>query len=111
MNGDYDVIVNVYIRDGKIMFVGIKIIEGWIVIRECWVLLEGVMVFYYKIKLEEINILGDIVYDIGYYEGCICCVNGEELSWQGKYVIIWKKVEGNWKIYVDIWNRVMELEK
>jgi ketosteroid isomerase-like protein len=111
MNGDYDAIANAYTRDGKIMPAGTKIIEGRTAIRERWVLPEGVTVPYHKIRPEEITILGDTAYDIGYYEGRTRRANGEESSWQGKYVIIWKKVEGDWKIYVDIWNRVTEPEK
>lgn len=111
MNGDYDSIANAYTKDGKIMPTGSKIIEGRTAIRERWVLPEGVSVPYHKIRSTEITIVGDIAYDIGYYEGRTRRASGEESGWQGKYVIIWKKVEGDWKIYVDIWNRVTEPEK
>ncbi len=29
---------------------------------------------------------------------------------QGKYIAIWRKVEGDWKIYSDIWNTSMPAE-
>jgi ketosteroid isomerase-like protein len=34
--------------------------------------------------------------------------DGSEVSWRGKYVIVWHKRQGEWKIYLDIWNRVKE---
>ena len=111
MNGDYDAIANAYTKDGKIMPAGPKIIEGRAAIKERWVLPDGVSVPYHKIKPEEITIIGDTAYDIGYYEGRTRQANEEESSWQGKYVIIWKKIDDDWKIYVDIWNRVTDSEK
>lgn len=111
MNSDYDAIANAYTEDGKIMPAGPKIIEGRAAIKERWILPEGVSVPYHKIMPEEITIIGDTAYDIGYYEGRTRRASGEESGWQGKYVIIWKKVDGDWKIYVDIWNRVSDPEK
>lgn len=111
MNGDYDAIANAYTEDGMIMPAGPKIIKGRAAIRERWVLPDGVSVPYHKIKPEEITIIEDTAYDIGYYEGRTRRADGEESSWQGKYVIIWKKTDGDWKIYADIWNQVADPEK
>lgn len=60
---------------------------------------------FHKITPLEISIWGDEAYDYGYYEGT--STNGNDTSqWRGKYVIIWKKVGGEWKMYLDIWNRI-----
>ena len=32
--------------------------------------------------------------------------DNKEVSWHGKYTIVWKKTDGEWKIYLDIWNNV-----
>lgn len=46
-----------------------------------------------------------MVYDYGYYEGVIKLVDGCFSYWEGKYVIVWKKLkDGDWKMYIDIWN-------
>lgn len=66
---------------------------------------EGVSIKYYKVMFLEIKIIGDFVYDYGYYEGSFSLVKGE-LLFKGKYVIVWKKIEGDWKIYLDIWNNI-----
>ncbi|MEO0584930.1 MAG: nuclear transport factor 2 family protein [Bacteroidota bacterium] len=65
---------------------------------------EGVAITYHKVTPEEIKIIGDEAYDYGYYEGKTKSAERGESSWGGKYVIIWRKVEGEWKIYLDIWN-------
>ena len=59
----------------------------------------------HKITPIELKVWGDEAYDYGYYEGS--STNGQDTSnWKGKYVIIWRKVEGEWKIYLDIWNSI-----
>ncbi|GAB4238486.1 MAG: hypothetical protein Tsb0034_14070 [Ekhidna sp.] len=60
---------------------------------------------YHRITPVEIKVLGNEAYDYGYYEGT--STNGEQTSdWRGKYVIIWRKEDGVWKMYLDIWNRI-----
>jgi ketosteroid isomerase-like protein len=63
-------------------------------------------VLHHKSIPEEIEVMGSTAYDVGYYEGRTKKVNGEEESWRGKYVIVWKKEGGDWKMYLDIWNPV-----
>jgi ketosteroid isomerase-like protein len=43
---------------------------------------------------------------MGYYEGKSLKQDGEEISWKGKYLIVWKKEANDWKMYMDIWNRI-----
>ena len=60
---------------------------------------------FHKITHLEVKVWGDEAYDYGYYEGI--STNGEQTAnWKGKYVIIWRKEGGEWKIYLDIWNRI-----
>ena len=106
INAEYDKIAACYTVDAKIFPSNTKIIEGREKIRQYWVLPEGVRTIAHKTMASEIKIIGDEAYDYGYYEGKTRRANGEEVSWKGKYVIIWKKIDGNWKMYLDIWNRV-----
>ena len=61
---------------------------------------------YHKITALNIEIIGDTAYDHGYYEGRTLNEDGQETSWRGKYVVVWKKVDDNWKMQLDIWNRI-----
>jgi len=106
MSSDYEAIANAYTVDGKIMPDNTDIIEGRDAIKKRWTLPQGVNILYHKILPEEIKILNDHAYDYGYYEGKTKRKDGSEVAWEGKYVIVWKKVNGAWKIYLDIWNRV-----
>lgn len=106
--GDVETLANLYTIDGKILPPGIKIVEGRAAIKEKWILPEGMKTLRHKITPQEIKIIGKYAYDIGYYAGATQQVDGTESTWQGKYVIVWKKVNNDWKIDTDIWNNVSE---
>lgn len=108
MDLDYDAIVNAYTVDGKIFPNNLKILQKKEDILKYWTVGEGTKILHHKIMPEEITVLGDHAYDYGYYEGKTQLKNGDVSEWQGKYVIVWKKVGEEWKMYLDIWNRVTD---
>lgn len=108
MASDYQAIGNAYTKDAKIFPSSTDIIEGRDAIVKYWTPSNGSKISYHKITPEEIKINGDEAYDYGRYEGTTQSSNGTKNSWKGKYVIIWRKVNGQWKIYLDIWNRIGE---
>lgn len=104
VSGDYENLANSYTTDGKIFPGNSDIIEGRTAIKKHWILPEGVKTLRHKVSPKEITVIDETAYDYGYYEGDSQNVNGEKSTFKGKYVIVWKKVEGDWKIYLDIWN-------
>lgn len=103
---DYVKIVESYTEDAKIFPNNLDILEGKEAILNYWTLPEGVQTTHHKLMPSEIKVMDDEAYDYGYYEGKTKRANGEESSWRGKYVVIWRKVDGDWKMYLDIWNAV-----
>ena len=108
VEGDYDAIADSYSEDGKIMPAGARIIEGKEAIKKRWMVTDGSKILNHEINPSEIFFLGNYAYDYGYYNGKTESSDGRISTWKGKYVIVWKKIDGNWKIYLDIWNRVNE---
>lgn len=108
MLGDHDAVTKMYTNNGKIFPNNRKILSGKDSIKTYWTLPEGVKISHHKVTPAEIKIENDIAYDYGYYEGKTQSMDNNESSWQGKYVIIWKKIDKDWKIYLDIWNNVAE---
>jgi ketosteroid isomerase-like protein len=106
MDGDIKSLTACYTTDGKIFPGGSDIIEGLEAIEQKWALPEGVKILLHKVTPSEIRIVKNYAYDYGYYEGETLKANGEKVSWKGKYVIVWRKVGKEWKIYLDIWNNV-----
>lgn len=106
MSGDYDAMAMAYTEDGKIMPNNTRIISGREDIRARWVLPDSMSIKLHEIHPEEIKVLGEHAYDYGYYNGITVNPDGSESAWKGKYVIVWQKVDGEWKMYLDIWNSV-----
>ncbi len=105
-NGEIDKLTNSYTTDGKIFPTGTNIIAGHEAIKKKWTLPEGVKILRHKVTPEEIRIVDNYAYDYGLYAGATLRRDGSESTWQGKYVIVWKKVGDDWKIYLDIWNSI-----
>jgi uncharacterized protein (TIGR02246 family) len=47
---------------------------------------------------------GDYAYAVGTYSMSGAAPDGSEWNDQGKYVAVWKNVDGEWKMATDIWN-------
>lgn len=105
-SSNYEMIGASYTKDAKIFPQRGKIIEGLDGILKYWKLPEGVQTINHKITPIEVTIVEDTAYDYGYYEGTTVKANGEKSSWEGKYVIVWKRVGDDWKMYLDIWNSI-----
>lgn len=108
MDGDIDALVNMYTEDGKIFPNNRKIMSGKTDLKSYWAIPEGIEILHHKVTPTEITIENDTAYDYGYYEGKTLTKDKKEVAWKGKYLIVWKKIDGNWKIFLDIWNNVTE---
>ena len=108
MDGDTKALVDLYTEDGKIFPNNRSILSGKKALATYWTIPEGVKIKHHKTTAEEIKIENDTAYDYGYYEGTTLTKDNKEVSWKGKYVIIWKKIDEDWKIYIDIWNNLSD---
>tara|TARA_R110002073_G_scaffold72537_1_gene177641 strand:- start:672306 stop:672761 length:456 start_codon:yes stop_codon:yes gene_type:complete len=106
MDGNFDALTNFYSSDAKIFPDETDIISGHAAIKKRWTLPKGVKILSHKIYPKEINVINVNAYDYGYYAVTSSDENGNVSSSRGKYVIVWKKVKDDWKIYLDIWNTV-----
>lgn len=106
MNGDIDGLVNMYTDDGKIFPNNRMILAGKEDLKTYWNIPDGVKILHHMVKPEDVIIEGDYAYDYGYYEGKTLTKDKKEVPWQGKYVIVWKRENNDWKIALDIWNNV-----
>ena len=106
MNGNYAELVDLYTEDGKIFPNNKNIISGKKGLTNYWTLPDDVKILHHKVTHSEITIDENFAYDYGVYEGKTLTKDQKEVSWKGKYVIIWKKMDNDWKIYLDIWNKI-----
>lgn len=102
--GNYGALMDAYWDDAVLLPPGRDIIKGKAGITAYWIRNRSFKQLYHKTISEKIEVTGDYALDYGYWfsEGKA----GDKaypLS-SGKYVVIWKKIDGRWKMYQDIWN-------
>lgn len=105
MDGEIALLAEHYSLDASILPPGADIIQGRAAIQKRWELPEGVDILLHKVTPSEIVVKDDTAWDYGYYEGSTKNQKGTS-NWKGKYMIIWKRIDGEWLIYLDIWNRI-----
>ncbi len=105
---DYEAIAKSYTKNAKIFPNNAPIIKGYEAIKKRWSESSGYTPLEHEIIPEEIVIQGNTAHDYGIYKGKNKKDDGTEISYKGKYVVIWKKVNNQWKMYLDIWNRIKE---
>ena len=62
-----------------------------------------------QITVIELSVSEDMAHKVGKYTLTIQPEEGEAISDSGKYVWIWKRVNGSWKVDVLIWNSSLPL--
>ncbi|MEW7291078.1 YybH family protein [Aquimarina sp. 2304DJ70-9] len=105
---DYEAIAKSYTVDAKIFPNNTPIISGYQAIKKRWSGSSGFTPIEHEIIPEEIVILGDTAHDYGIYKGKNKKDDGTIINYKGKYVVVWKKIDGQWKMYLDIWNRIKD---
>ena len=103
---EYQKMADAYTQDGKIMPDGVGIIAGHERIATRWRIPEDRSVVKHVVTPLGIKVIEDTAYDHGYYEGATRMPDGSLVRWTGKYVVVWRKEEGKWKMYLDIWNSI-----
>ena len=99
--GDPGTLANLYTEDAQVFPAHSEPLGGRSAIRDFW---AGVMQMGIKgaaletVQLEE---HGDTAIEVGKYR--LVLGNGAEAD-HGKYVVIWKRMGGQWKLHRDIWN-------
>jgi ketosteroid isomerase-like protein len=104
---DTEAIANAYAADASIFPNGFDIIKGTKDIKSYWTPRSGTTTTFHKIYPVEIVVNGSTAYGHGYYEVSGINDGNPFQGVRGKYVIVWKKLDGQWKIYLDIWNRAV----
>lgn len=103
--GDVDAIVAFYAEDGAFMAPGAEAAVGREAVREAWVALLAIPGLEVTFGPTEIVVAqsGDIAYDIGTYRLAMDTPGGRAED-HGKYLVVWKKVDGQWRAAADMFN-------
>ncbi len=102
---DVKAIANLYTKDGVFLPQNGPMTVGREAIGKAWtglLQLPGVSLTFKPTRIDVSN-AGDMAADIGTYKLSFDGKQGRVQD-QGKYVVVWKKVDGEWKALADIFN-------
>ena len=100
--GDFAVIASLYTDDATAFPPGSTMVKGKAAIAAMW---KGMaeQVGDPKVTTLDVKPLGpSAAREIGTFSLKTKSPTPQEIT--GKYVVVWEKVEGNWKLAADIWN-------
>jgi uncharacterized protein (TIGR02246 family) len=99
--GDAPGMASLYTSEGMLLPTGVEPVKGRQAISHFWQLVMDMGVKNAKLDSVEVEQHGDTAIEVGQY--LLSDAEGKRID-QGKYIVIWKKQDGQWKLHKDIWN-------
>ena len=99
--GDAAGMANLYMEDGQVLPPNSEIVKGKQALQGFWQALMDMGIKEAKLEIVEIEDHGDTAIEVSKYT-----LRGEEgkVLDHGKYIVIWKQEQGQWKLHRDIFN-------
>ncbi len=98
---DASAMAALYTENGQLLPSNSEIITGREQIASFWQQVMNMGIKTAELETLEAEGVGDTAFEVGRYR--LGGVGGETVD-QGKYVVVWKKEDGQWKLHRDIWN-------
>jgi ketosteroid isomerase-like protein len=102
--GDAAAVAAMYTADAQAMPPNEEIVQGRAAIQKLWqgTIDAGFRDFSFEVL--EVEKKGDSIYEVGKYK--LNGADGKQAD-HGKYLVVWKRQGGQWKLHRDIWNSSM----
>jgi ketosteroid isomerase-like protein len=102
--GDAGAIAALYTDDAKLLPPSFPMMTGKEAVQSFW---QGAMnsgVTEAKLETLELESQGNLASEIGRFTLTVQLQGSETTTMTGKYLVVWKNQDENWKLHVDIWN-------
>jgi len=106
--GDAAGLAALYTAEGQLLPGNSDFVTGTQAIQEFWQGAMNMGIKSAKLETMEVEGMGKTAYEVGKYQ---LFAEGDQMLDQGKYIVIWKQVEGEWKLHRDIWTTSMPAQK
>ncbi len=102
--GDAAAVAELYTADALLLPPNSEKIYGKNRINEFWA--GAIKMGATDVTLTSVHVflMGHYTCEIGQYNLTIEPQNVPTIEDKGKYLVIWKEQDGNWKLHIDIWN-------
>jgi uncharacterized protein (TIGR02246 family) len=104
--GDAPNVASLYTAQGQLLPPNSEVVSGRAAIEQVWKSVMGMGIKDARLESVEVDALGDTAVEVGKYT--LRGEGGQVLD-NGKYVVIWKKEDDEWRLHRDIWNSSMPL--
>lgn len=104
--GDAAGVAATYTSDAQMLPPNGKTLSGRAAIQSLWE--EWIKAGFTKLTLTptEVEGIGDTAYEVGTYAS-----TDGKFTDEGKYVVIWRRQQGKWRLFRDIWNTSLPAEQ
>jgi uncharacterized protein (TIGR02246 family) len=102
--GDAAAVAAWYTADATLLPPDSRMTKGRDAIKNFW---QGAMstgVTEAGLETLEVEVRDDLAYEVGRFTMTVRPRGGEAAKLAGKYVVVWKREDGGWRMHVDIWN-------
>jgi uncharacterized protein (TIGR02246 family) len=99
--GDAAALAALYTVDGQTFPPNADVVHGRDAIQAMWQSVIQSGIGSAKLVTREMDSSGDLAWETGNYE---LFTKDNTSADHGKYVVVWKRVQGNWQLHRDIWN-------
>ncbi len=100
-HGDARAVANLYTEDAKVIAPGAAVASGHVAIAAFWQAVMDTRVKSITLSTGDVQSTDDLAYE----DGVVKIVGANDEVTEGRYVVIWKNVNGAWKLHRDIWNQ------
>lgn len=99
--GDAAGMAELYTKDGQVLPPNSDIVMGKPAIKSFWQGLMDMGIKEAKLEIVEVEEQGNLTFEVSKYS--LEDSEGQMLD-QGKYIVVWKRENGQWKLHRDIFN-------
>ena len=107
-SGDAAGVAAYYTTEGQLLPGNSDFVTGTQAIADFWQAVMDMGIKSAKLETIEVEGMGKMAYEVGKYQ---LFAEGDQMLDQGKYIVIWKQVEDEWKLHRDIWNTSLPVPK
>jgi uncharacterized protein (TIGR02246 family) len=98
---DAAALAGLYTEEGKLLPPNAPIMEGRAAIQAFWQAVMGMGIATAQLDILEVDALGNTAVEVSYFT--LFLADGTVAD-QGKYIVEWKRVSGDWFLHRDIFN-------
>ena len=100
LRGDATAVANRYTEDAQVIAPGSPAASGRPAIAAFWQNSIDSGVKDVALETAEVESAGDLAYETG----IVRLVAKDGTTTEARYVVIWRRIDGNWMLHRDIWN-------